>query len=193
MGAAWLTDGMAQGLVVGLLSSQSSEQRSHMANDFDASSQTSPDETEDIAVGEEDSPGFMGPRWGRPDLFKGVSTTCFYSPQMRLRQVPAHCRLRQSESVHSDVKFSNAYSFSGYAGALLWSLIACSRHVPIHCWIEKFLEIQVDKHVLQFTVLPFSISIAPRVFTKLREVVASTLCHQGVKVLIPVCLDECLV
>ncbi len=52
-------------------------------------------------------------------------------------------------------------------------------HMPIHPWFHKFLAVQVDSHVLQFKVIPFDLSIVPRIFTKLTKIVPASLTSQG--------------
>lgn len=39
-------------------------------------------------------------------------------------------------------------------------------HVPIHTRFYLFLVFQVGEEMLQFTILPFSLTLAPRVFTQ---------------------------
>ena len=53
-------------------------------------------------------------------------------------------------------------------------------HVPIHPRFRKFLAFQVGELTYQFTRLPFGLSLAPRVFTKLTRVVATRLAEKGV-------------
>ncbi|KAK3893348.1 hypothetical protein Pcinc_002783 [Petrolisthes cinctipes] len=56
-------------------------------------------------------------------------------------------------------------------------------HVPIHPRFRRFLAFQVGTETFQFTRLPFGLSLAPRVFTKLVRVVASRLAEAGVPTL----------
>ncbi|KAK3893387.1 hypothetical protein Pcinc_002819 [Petrolisthes cinctipes] len=56
-------------------------------------------------------------------------------------------------------------------------------HVPIHPRFCRFLAFQVGTETFQFTRLPFGLSLAPRVFTKLVRVVASRLAEAGVPTL----------
>ena len=53
-------------------------------------------------------------------------------------------------------------------------------HVPVHPRFRRYLAVRVDDLVLQSTVMPFGLNIAPRVFTKLTKVVASLLARHGV-------------
>ncbi|KAK3895260.1 hypothetical protein Pcinc_001010 [Petrolisthes cinctipes] len=56
-------------------------------------------------------------------------------------------------------------------------------HVLIHPRFRRFLAFQVGTETFQFTRLPFGLSLAPRVFTKLVRVVASRLAEAGVPTL----------
>ena len=53
-------------------------------------------------------------------------------------------------------------------------------HIPIHPRFRKFLAFQVGEVTFQFTRLPFGLSLAPRVFTKVTRVVANRLAEKGV-------------
>ncbi|XP_076052207.1 uncharacterized protein LOC143031779 [Oratosquilla oratoria] len=64
-------------------------------------------------------------------------------------------------------------------------------HVPIHTRFRRFLAFQVGTETYQFTRLPFGLSLAPRIFTKLSKIVTSVLADQGVATL--VYLDDWLV
>ena len=64
-------------------------------------------------------------------------------------------------------------------------------HVPIHPRFRKFLAFQIGESVFWFTRLPFGLSIAPRVFTKLTKVVAKSLMESGVHCLMY--LDDWLI
>ncbi|KAK3880633.1 hypothetical protein Pcinc_014878 [Petrolisthes cinctipes] len=56
-------------------------------------------------------------------------------------------------------------------------------HVLIHPRFRRFLAFQVGTETFQFTRLPFGLSLAPQVFTKLVRVVASRLAEAGVPTL----------
>lgn len=56
-------------------------------------------------------------------------------------------------------------------------------HVPIHPRFRRFLAFQVGRETYQFTRLPFGLSLAPRVFTKLVRVVGARLTAAGVSTL----------
>lgn len=56
-------------------------------------------------------------------------------------------------------------------------------HVLIHPRFHKFLAVQVGHDTFQFKVLPFSLNIALRVFTKLTKVVVQRLAAMNVQVL----------
>ena len=64
-------------------------------------------------------------------------------------------------------------------------------HVPIHARYRRFLAFQVGSETFQFTRLPFGLSLAPRVFTKLSKVVSTVLAKMGVTTLMY--LDDWLV
>lgn len=64
-------------------------------------------------------------------------------------------------------------------------------HVPIHPRFRKFLAFRIGKDSFQFTRLPFGLSLAPRVFSRLTKVVASRLATLGVNTLMY--LDDWLV
>lgn len=53
-------------------------------------------------------------------------------------------------------------------------------HVPIHPRFRRFLAFQVGSDTFKFSRLPFGLSIAPRVLTKLTKVVAHRLVEWGV-------------
>lgn len=57
------------------------------------------------------------------------------------------------------------------------------RHIPISSRYRHFLAVQVRDTAVQFTVLPFSLDIAPRVLTKMMKPVAQVLSHLGVEIL----------
>ena len=52
-------------------------------------------------------------------------------------------------------------------------------HIPIHPRFRKFLAFQVGEVTFQFTRLPFGLSLAPRVFTKVTRVVSNRLAEKG--------------
>lgn len=56
-------------------------------------------------------------------------------------------------------------------------------HVPIHPRFRRFLAFQAGSETWQFTRLPFGLSIAPRVFTRLSMVVAQQMAEKGIKCL----------
>ncbi|XP_076030869.1 uncharacterized protein LOC143019053 [Oratosquilla oratoria] len=64
-------------------------------------------------------------------------------------------------------------------------------HVPIHPRFRRFLAFQVGRETYQFTRLPFGLSLAPRVFTKLARVVGARLAEAGVSTLMY--LDDWLI
>ena len=64
-------------------------------------------------------------------------------------------------------------------------------HVPIHPISRKYLRFVHDHQVYQFTALPFGMSLSPRVFTKLMNVIATHLRLRAVS-LFP-CLDDWLI
>ncbi|XP_045106652.1 uncharacterized protein LOC123501712 [Portunus trituberculatus] len=64
-------------------------------------------------------------------------------------------------------------------------------HVPIHPRFRRFLAFQVGTETFQFTRLPFGLSIAPRVFTKLVRVVGASLAEAGISTLMY--LDDWLI
>ena len=68
-----------------------------------------------------------------------------------------------------------------HSGDWMFSLVLenAYRHVSLLPCFRKFLAVQVDVLVLQFTVMPFALNIAPGVFTKLTSVVASRLAQKG--------------
>ena len=53
-------------------------------------------------------------------------------------------------------------------------------HVPVHPRFRAFLAVQDGPTVLRFTVMPFGLNIAPRVFTKLTRTVASMLTDRNI-------------
>ena len=53
-------------------------------------------------------------------------------------------------------------------------------HVPVHPRFGRFLAVQVGARVLQFSVMPFGLYIAPWVFPKLPRGVAAGLTRAGV-------------
>ena len=64
-------------------------------------------------------------------------------------------------------------------------------HVPVHRESRKFLRFSVEGQVLQFRALPFGLSTAPRLFTRLANAVVAYLHQQGVSVI--AYLDDWLV
>lgn len=64
-------------------------------------------------------------------------------------------------------------------------------HVPIHPRYRRYLAFQVGRDTYQFTRLPFGLSLAPRVFTKLVRVVGARLAEAGVSTLMY--LDDWLI
>ncbi|XP_061590737.1 uncharacterized protein LOC133456285 [Cololabis saira] len=56
-------------------------------------------------------------------------------------------------------------------------------HVPIHPDHRRFLSFAFQGHAYQFTVLPFGLSLAPRIFTRCMRAALTSLCLSGVKIL----------
>lgn len=63
--------------------------------------------------------------------------------------------------------------------------------IPIALRYRTFLTVLVEDTVLQFTVLPFRLNIALRVFTKMEKPMSQALAHPGVKIV--TYLDDWLV
>ena len=121
---------------------------------------------------------FAVPRRDRPDprLVVDLSRLNRFIPCRRFRMLS----LGQVRSVLSP-------------GAWLTSLDLASAywHVPVAPRFRSFLAVQDGSRVLRFTVLPFGLNIAPRVFTKLTKVLAALLASRGLQVLMY--LDDWLV
>lgn len=56
-------------------------------------------------------------------------------------------------------------------------------HIPIHPASRRFLRFTDGIDVFQFRALPFGLSLAPRVFTRVMLVIASTLRSQGIRLI----------
>ena len=56
-------------------------------------------------------------------------------------------------------------------------------HVPIHPEHRKYLRFAFQGQAYQFAVLPFGISLAPRIFTRCMRAALTSLCLAGVKIL----------
>ena len=56
-------------------------------------------------------------------------------------------------------------------------------HVPIHPEHRKYLRFAFQGQAYQFAVLPFGLSLAPRIFTRCMRAALTSLCLSGVKIL----------
>ena len=64
-------------------------------------------------------------------------------------------------------------------------------HVPIAKSLRKFLGFRLGEESYMFRALPFGLNIAPRIFTKLGNVVLNQLREEGIQLLLY--LDDCLI
>lgn len=86
-----------------------------------------------------------------------------------------HFQMENTRSIRSSVKLQD--------WAVSLDLADAYFHILIHPQSWKFLRFTVGNQVFQFRVLPFGLSTAPRVFTKLMSVVGSHLRILGVSIL----------
>lgn len=119
----------------------------------------------------------------------GIPVTSVHGTKARLPNRSLGGRFEFSEPIHRDQKVQDDHGTQArlhlWQGSWLtaFDLENAYWHVPIHPCSCKFLAFQAGYVVLQSVVMPFRMSIAPRVFTKLTKKVAPELSVRGVDVL----------
>ncbi|KAG6936528.1 ORF V, partial [Chelydra serpentina] len=128
------------------------------------------------------APGYRGNRGGSKGAERQeVLLPLFPNPQVE-GGVTSHPSPSRTQQIHGKVEVPNAFPGDYYPLTGDWYAALDMKdayfHIAIYPPQRHFLRFVVNQQHFQFTVLPFGLSTAPRVFTKCMAVVAASLCQR---------------